>query len=365
MNNFAVLAFLLGACAQSTSESSASPSAAGTAVEAQPTAKIKTPGEAPTEGTVIATWDGGQLTYGDLYAEVKGDLTRLEVDYLQGRYDAESSGLDQMVITRLLEDETKARGAADTSAMLDAELSKRVTDPTDAEIAEFYEVVKRKLQNQPLEAVRDQVSAELRRRAERDAFGTFIEELKVKRGVKTSLPFPELPRFDVSVDDDPMIGNPDARITIVQFAEFQCPYCGKAREAVDQVMADYEGQVRLVFRDFPLSFHARAVPAAIAANCAGEQGKYWEMFNALMSNQRALEEADLLKYATDAGVADMEKWQTCRLDPAQAAEVQKDFEAGQALGVSGTPAFFINGIGLSGAQPYENFKAIIDRELGA
>ena len=131
---------------------------------------------------------------------------------------------------------------------------------------------------------------------------------------------------------------------------------------IDQVMEKYEGKVRMVYRDFPLSFHDRAIPAAIAANCAGEQGQYWPMYDALMSNQRALAESDLTKHATTLGL-DLDKWNTCRKDPAQEAEVQKDFEDGTKAGVQGTPAFFINGIFLNGAGPLEQFTAIIDAEL--
>ena len=149
----------------------------------------------------------------------------------------------------------------------------------------------------PYEAVKDRVAAEITRRKQTELFGAYIEGLKAGYNVKVELDFPDLPRIPVSVDDDPSIGPADAPITIVQFAEYQCPYCGKAGESVDQVMEKYGDKVRMVYRDFPLSFHPRAIPA-IAANCAGEQDKYWEMHKLLMSNQRALEESDLTAHAT-------------------------------------------------------------------
>ena len=191
---------------------------------------------------------------------------------------------------------------------------------------------------------------------------TYIENIKSKYEVKLSIPFPEAARVEVSADDDPFLGPKDAPITIVQFAEYQCPYCGKAGESIDQVLKEYDGKVKMVYRDFPLSFHDRAVPAAVAANCAGEQDKYWEMHKLLMSNQRALTDDDLTSHATTLSL-DLEKWNTCRQDPAQTAEVNKDFADGQKIGVTGTPAFFINGIMLSGAVPFPQFKEIIDREL--
>ena len=186
--------------------------------------------------------------------------------------------------------------------------------------------------------------------------------LKTKYEVKISLPFPEGARVSVSADDDPFIGPEDAPITIIQFAEYQCPYCGKAGESIDRVLEEYKGKVKMVYRDFPLSFHDRAIPAAVAANCAGEQGKYWEMHKLLMSNQSALSDSTLKAHAITLAL-DLEKWNTCRQDPEQAKEVQKDFQDGQKVGVNGTPAFFINGIMLSGAVPFPDFKEIIDREL--
>jgi protein-disulfide isomerase len=193
----------------------------------------------------------------------------------------------------------------------------------------------------------------------------FLSELRASYKANVTIPYPDLQRVDVAVEaDDPSVGPADAAITIVQFAEYQCPYCGKAREAIDQVMKDYDGKVRFVFRDFPLGFHDRAIPAAVAANCAFKQdpAKYWKVHDTLMANQRALAEADLESAAVAAGV-DLAKWKSCRTEVAMEEEVRKDMADGEAVGVSGTPAFFINGLFLNGAQPYEKFKTIIDREL--
>ena len=338
----------------------AEPTAAGTAVAA-PAAPAATGGLAPD--TVVATWNGGQVTYGELTEELGVKLVQIEVEYLTNKYNAESQGLDQMVVTKLLEAEAAAAGKADVETLLKEEVESKVAAPTEAELREFYTVMQRQLRGAAYEDVKDRLAMEVLRRKQSEQFGTYIEGLRTKYGLKDNLPAPNLPRIPVSVDDDPSMGPADAKVTIVQFAEYQCPYCGKAGESVDKVMETYGDDVRMVFRDFPLSFHPRAVPAAVAANCAGEQGQYWEMHNRLMSNQRALEDADLTAHA-EALKLDLAKWNTCREDPAQAAEVMKDFEDGQEVGVSGTPAFFINGIMISGAQPFEEFKRIIDAELG-
>lgn len=359
MFRFALLASLLMACNSPSADTPLATAAASTPKVATST---ETPGEVTPE-TVVASWSGGNITYGELSEGLKTRLTKLKVDYLSEKYDTEKNGLDQMLLDKMLEAEAKKRGLPDATTLLDTEVRKKVSDPSEEEVSALYAQNARRMKGKALEEVRPDIVNELRRRAERDRFMAFVDELKASYGVQINLAPPELPRMEVSVDDDPMKGNKDAKVTVVQFAEFQCPYCGKAKETVDQVMKDYDGKIRLVFRDFPLSFHPRAIPAAVAANCAGEQGKYWEMFDQLMSNQRALEDSDLESYAKASGVKDMGQWKTCLSDPKQLAEVQADAEAGNELGVTGTPAFFINGIMLSGAQPYDEFKSIIDREL--
>ena len=310
----------------------------------------------------VATWSKGSISADELDETLKTELLKLESEYVSSRYDTRLEGLEAMVSEKILEAEVEKRGLADVPALLAAEIDAKITEPTDDEIKQFYAMMARRLGGRPLEEVRPVIVQEITRRATAERFQVFLTEMRDAYGVKITLPRPEVPRIPVSVDDDPSIGPEDAPITIIQFAEFQCPYCGRAKQVIDQVMKKYEGKVRMVYRDFPLSFHDRAIPAAVAANCAGEQGKYWEMYDKLMSNQRALSEDDLTGHAT-ALQLDMDKWNTCRKDPAQAAEVQKDFEDGTRAGVQGTPAFFINGIFLNGAVPLEQFTAIIDAEL--
>lgn len=364
MRTFLALSALLSlaACESKMTEAPA----AEAAKKAEPAPAAPAAATGGSKGTdpaaVVATWNGGQLTYADVEKDVKSQLIKLEVDYLTNRYQTESQATEQAVMKAVLEAEAKAKGAADVDALLKVEVEDKVPAPTEDEVRAHYNVLQRNLRGAPYEEVADRVRQDLLRRKQGERFGAYFEELKSRYGVKTTLPFPDMPRIPISVDDDPSKGNANASITIVQFAEFQCPYCGQADKVVEQVLKEYDGKVKMVFRDYPLGFHDRAVPAAVAANCAGEQGKYWEMHTLLMSNQRALEETDLVAHATTLQL-DLGKWNTCRQDPKQAAEVQKDFEDGSAAGVSGTPAFFINGIFLSGALPIEEFRSVIDREL--
>ena len=312
----------------------------------------------------VATWSKGSITATELDETLKTELLKLESEYVSSRYDTRMEGLEAMVSEKILEAEVEKRGLSDVTALLTAEIDAKIEAPTEDQVKQFYAMMARRMGGRPLEEVRPQIIQEITRRATAERFQIFLGEMRDAYNVQISLPRPEVPRIPISVDDDPSIGPEDAPITIIQFAEFQCPYCGRAKQVIDQVMKKYEGKVRMVYRDFPLSFHDRAIPAAVAANCAGEQGKYWEMYDKLMSNQRALSEDDLTGHAT-ALELDMEKWNTCRKDPAQAKEVQKDFEDGTKAGVQGTPAFFINGIFLNGAVPLEQFTAIIDAELAA
>jgi len=312
--------------------------------------------------TKIASWKGGTLSYAEFSNEFMGELKQKEATYLNDRYTFERGALENKVLETVLAEEAKSLGLAGIDALIQQEVQGKIPDPSEEEIAAFYEQVKSQTNGATLEQVRPQLVMSLKNQKSQDVMMKYIEEIKTKYEVKLTLPFPEAARVEVSADDDPSIGPKDAPITIIQFAEYQCPYCGKAGESIDQVMKEYEGKIKMVYRDFPLSFHDRAVPAAVAANCAGEQDKYWDMHGLLMGNQRALTDADLTAHATTLAL-DLDKWNTCRQDPAQAAEVNKDFEDGQKVGVSGTPAFFVNGIMLSGAVPFAQFKEIIDREL--
>ena len=312
--------------------------------------------------TVVATWDGGQITYGDLLSDIEGQLIQSRLEYLTNMYNAESQAVEGKVMEGILQAEATKRGFDTPEALLEVEVEQKAGEVTEEEARAFYQVVARQLNGAPYETVEGRVKQEVLRRKQSERFQVYMDELKASYKVTNTLPYPDVPRIPVSVDDDPYIGADNAQITIIQFAEYQCPYCGKGNAAVQQVMEEYAGKVKMVYRDFPLSFHDRAIPAAVAANCAGEQGKYWEMHETLMANQQALQDADLMGYAQQQGL-DMEKWALCRQDPAQVVEVNKDMEDGAAAGVTGTPAFFINGIMLSGAQPFSEFKAIIDREL--
>lgn len=181
---------------------------------------------------------------------------------------------------------------------------------------------------------------------------------------------PEPEFVDVSEDDDPVLGDPNAPITIIEFSDFECPFCARFySDAYTQIKENYvdSGDVRIVYRDFPLGFHQRAIPAAIAAECAQEisgDEAFFDFHDRIFENQNDLSDANLRSHAVAIGL-DVAAWDECFADAdgSMAAEVDADFQDGQAAGVSGTPTVFINGKKIVGAQPYSVFEAEIEALL--
>lgn len=170
-------------------------------------------------------------------------------------------------------------------------------------------------------------------------------------------------RYDVPEDDDPSLGPADAPITIIEFSDYECPYCRKwYSEVFLRLRQDYADKVRVVFRDFPLSsIHPNAIDAAMAANCAGDQGAYWQ-FHDLLFSDSDLGEQVYLDYAARLKL-DLTAFQSCLASGKFKDEVMADYQYAAALGVRSTPTFFINGIPVIGAQPYEVFREVIEKEL--
>ena len=168
--------------------------------------------------------------------------------------------------------------------------------------------------------------------------------------------------FPVDKGQAPVAGNENALVTIIEISEFQCPFCNRVRPTLDQVKKEYGDDVRIVFNHNPLSFHKRAMPAVMAAECAGEQGKFIAMHDKMFDNQRKLEDADLATYAKDIGL-DTGKFDKCYKGDKFKTRILDQQKTAAKFGARGTPAFFINGRFLSGAQPFASFKKLIDEEL--
>jgi protein-disulfide isomerase len=204
-----------------------------------------------------------------------------------------------------------------------------------------------------------QIQSRLPPQRQRERRAAWVRELRQRAAVKVLL---EPLRVAVDIAGHPIRGNPDAPVTIVEFSDFQCPFCSRARPTVNRVRETYGDRVRVIFRNFPLQMHAEAQKAGEAASCAGEQGKFWEMHDLLFANQSKLQVASLKEHAA-ALKLNAEAFNQCLDSGKHATDVQKDLEQGADYGVTGTPAFFINGRPLVGAQPFETFTQVIDDEL--
>lgn len=174
----------------------------------------------------------------------------------------------------------------------------------------------------------------------------------------------DVKRYQVINDGDPSLGPENAPITIVEFSDYQCPYCARwYQEVYSRLMETYKGKIRFIYRDFPLySIHPEAEPAAEAANCAGEQNAYWQYHDALFGQKIGLNAAAYNQYASDLGL-NADQFSKCMSEGRYKAEVKADFQYASSLGVSSTPTFFVNGLAVVGAQPFEVFQQIIDKEL--
>ena len=171
--------------------------------------------------------------------------------------------------------------------------------------------------------------------------------------------------MDVSTDDDPSIGPENAPITIIEFSDYQCPYCQVwFQQVYPQLQASYPNKLRFVYRDLPLPMHPEAIPAAEAADCAGAQGAYWKFHDALFTQKYGLNRAAYGHYASDLGL-DLNVFTACLDSHHYQGEVQADAADAARVGLNSTPSFVINGRILIGALPFSDFKAVIDEELAA
>jgi len=231
--------------------------------------------------------------------------------------------------------------------------------PTELDVAAWYAANPQRVQGAPIDQVAAPIRAVLLQERTRTAQEHYLDALKARTAVTISL---DPPRLKVADGGRPARGPEGAPIQIIEFSDFQCPFCLQAHPTVAKVLSTYGDRIRFVYRHFPLPNHPNARPAAEAAACAAEQGKFWQYHDRLFDNQGKLGAADLKQHAS-ALELDSAKFNACVDGHKYAQDVDDDVEAGQDVGVSGTPAFFINGRVLGGAQPFEAFKRVIDEEL--
>jgi protein-disulfide isomerase len=311
--------------------------------------------EAPKPKDPVVVVAGQPIYEEDLEAAVQGKLSRLR----DQEYEIKAEALEGLVGQRLLEAEAKKQGV--TVEKLWQQMDSQVADPTDAEVEAYYLGMKDRL-NRPLAEVKTQLRARLKLAKIQQARQDFLKRLLAANEVAIYL---EPPKMKVAYDPRRVRGNAQAPVMIVEFADFECPYCRREETVLKALVTKYGDKVSVAYLDFPLrSIHAQAEPAAEASRCAEEQGKFWQYHDLLIAESARLDASSLLDYAAQVGM-DKKQFSECLSAGRFKAAIDEDLRVGESLGVSGTPAFFINGIFLSGAQPMSKFEKMIDNELVA
>ncbi len=305
----------------------------------------------------------------DLAAEVGSvKITRAEVDkrakkalagIRQQEYDARREALDAMVSEMLLGKETAARGITE-EALLKAEIDAKVPPPTKAEVDLTYSQYQSRLQGRTREQAGPEIEAYLKDKARTARREAFEAELRRKTPVRIAI---EPLRWDVRTPPSaPTLGPEKAAVTIVEYLDYQCPYCHKAEVTLTEILKQYGDKVRFVHRDFPIEGHPGALAAARGAWCAGDQGKFWDFHRNLFATPSAFDERDLRARAQALGL-NADAFDLCLASGRHDGEIRASADSGAELGVTSTPTFFINGRMVLGARPLRQFVQVIDEEL--
>lgn len=315
------------------------------------------PAADPSAETVVAQVGETRITLGELDGQIADEIARQRAQFESALFDTRRQALDRRVSDLVLEAEAKARGVA-VDALIEAEVKSKIVAPGDAEVAAFYEQYKGQMEGAPLEQmaprIKEYLGEQQREKLQRDLMG----ELRKKHGAKVLL---QPPRVSVEAIG-PKKGPDSAKVKLVIFSDFECPFCSRALPALEEVAKTYPNDVQFFFRHSPLPFHQAARPVHEASACAGEQGKFWELHDHVF-NTRELNLDKIRGFLTGLAGFDGAAYDACLSSGRGKTAVDADLAAAQKYQVDGTPAFFLNGVKVSGAQPFSAFQDIIDAEL--
>lgn len=308
------------------------------------------------DSSVMATVGGTPITQAEIEQALRLPLYELAVE----KYRLTRRRLDQMIVERLLARAAAAQGQSVT-AFVSAEVQGHIAKITPEEVEARWRANRDALSADEERAKQEARNALVRERATR-VLQELVERLSREAGVSVTIHPPDPPIMTIPVGDDPAWGPPSAPVTIIEFADFECPVCKESLPVLRQLRDLYPDRVRFVYRDFPLAAHPQARPAAEAAHCAHEQGKFWAYHDALFAQAPDLKPSDYVILAERLGLNRAE-FTSCLAGTRPKAAVAKDLADAQTLGLSGTPTFFVNGRYLVGFQTLEALRQHIDREL--
>jgi len=298
----------------------------------------------------------GDISISNKQVEAKAskELSAIEAEI----YEIKRYALREIIANTLLEEEARSLDIS-LEEFLDR-IETQASPVTEEAVAEYYKKNKERIPGS-FEGVKDRIEQYLVRRSKKDEMNKVLRDLREKYPVTI---FMKPPRQEVELPENPLSRGPvGAPVTIVEFSDFQCPFCKKAAGLVTKLLQEYPGKIRVIYQDLPLvAIHPNAFNAALAARCANEQNAFWSYHDILFANQDALDTDSLKKYA--AGLAlDTTSFNSCLDSKKYKKDIEKDMEAADQYGFSGTPAFLINGRSVRGVLPFAAFQEIIDEEL--
>ena len=304
------------------------------------------------DSEVVSEIKGEKITRAQLYEQDSALLLQARYDF----YKAEQKALDELIARRLLEDEA-SRQHLSVDELLKREVDNKVKDLTEEQLHTVYDVIAPK---ESFEAMRAKIQDSVRAQKAQKARIAYIDSLREKANVVVLL---APPRADFAVGDAPRLGPASAPVQLVEFADFECPYCIKVHPELQKLTEEFGDRLSLVYKNLPLPMHAHAQKAAEAARCAGAQDKFWPYHDRLFSSKQ-IDVSQLKQLAIELGL-DVPKFNTCLDSGQEAAAVQKDAAEAQKIGLSATPSFFLNGHFFTGALQYEDLRRMVLRELSA
>jgi len=298
---------------------------------------------------VVADVGGEKVTLGELERQSQ-KLLQAQYQY----YMAERDALDALIDDHLLNAQA-ARENLTREQLLDREVTSKVKAPTQDQIEVFYDGLRT---DKPFSEMRDDIVKTIRTMWIAKGKAAYLKSLRSATVIRVAL---TAPSAEVAVGDAPLRGPADAPVKIIEFADYECPYCQQVNPEIARLEHDFEGKVAFAFKDFPLPMHTHAEKTAEAARCAAAQNKFWE-YHDLLFQSKAFGIPDLKEYSR-AVKLDTDKFESCLQSGEKAPGIQKDLAQGKSLGLSGTPSFFVNGHFVSGAVSYAVLHEMIQEEL--
>ena len=303
-------------------------------------------------GNVVAEVGGVKITMGELEQQESARLLSAHYSY----YQAETKALNDLIDKKILEQKAQKEHLT-VEQLLDRDVNSKVKDPTEDQMKVYYEGLETE---QPYEEVRGKILDKIRELRANKIKAAYIKELHAATLVAVML---EPPQVNVNTQNAPTLGSDKAAVTLVEFADYECPYCQKVAADVKKLKADYGDKLTLTYKDFPLPMHSRAEKAAEATRCASKQGKYWELHDELFKSKEL--DVDQIKAQARALKLDPAQFDKCLDSGEEASVVDQDKKEGMRLGINGTPSFFINGRFLSGAVDYAALRQVVDQQLAS